>query len=1227
MRAYVTLLTVLALLCTLLPVVPPNANAATLPIELSKKVLPVGYAGTQMTVTANTSFPLVRDTKVTIYDLAGKMMPVVENVVVHDSKRLTFSLAPGLREGKYSLMVQSTYVSIIEFSVTTQYDPTNVIITPGADHDIRIDWKDPLGTDIRAIVVQYIQMDTGRLFEDTVLPGVQYVVLKDNLIRDKRYTIKLITQKNDLSRSPGIEFTNGGQGYRAIDTTPPGPITDIRVTARENGFDIRWEDPTDTDLATIAVQYAELGTSNWSDSYVVAKGTKGVNIREMNTAKRYQLRFTKTDTYGNWQYQLDDKKGYGYNFDTQPPTEVTALSVSGQSDNSATLSWTDPIATDSRNTEYHHANVYIRALNQTPEQVWKLVGRADKGVQSYLISGLSANITYQVRVTSVDSFGNESIGTLQSMTLTRTDLGYLTNTSIIRISQEMDGGLEFKWNSDTLSAVDFTKFKVYYAIKGTTDWKETKFSNIKVKSASLRDLPRGTYIFQFRLWDRYGVEQVIGSDFTNNGHGYFVSGYTDIPSEVADVRIQPFNGREMQIAWTAATTNGTHIEIYYAERSATPNWTFHGRVDKRDQRYSIPNLDKNKEYFFKLVVYDANKDTKSVGVVYNNSGFGYNLLGGDRHAPGEVTSAQAAITLNTLAVTYVEPTDPDFDSAIIYAYKLGTTEPVARIPVPRGSNGTTLRELLPGFSYTLKITTIDTYGNESKGVTLTNNSQGYMLTGTAISRVEVRNPLLIPDTNRLIVRFSDPMVPEYHHAIVSIRKVGQVNYTYTQTVNRTAGVTPNEVVFTNLESNQQYQVRIIAVMSNGRESAGLYLGGEKGFNLLPVNNVTNAFVTPGANRLTVAWQNHPSSTLPTAIQVEYQKIGTNVWSEPLILGPYTNEAVISGLPHDYSSYRVRVTHILNHVAASGVILDNGGAGFVPRDAYMVATPAVVHQNSYEWQDVKLLGTNTRFAWSTSTATPSTVKLYGPDGKEVTDGLTNLTITNSNQINLKVKRSLPTGTYTLVLKSREDGELSTTIEIQSTTPAPTLVASSIQSINYPSGQLTMTVTGSSFTPTTKVSIDNGTMLPVTYLNDYTLQVTTPAGLLPGAHKLTVHNDNVSSRPLAFTVQPFTNTLSLTTPTMRTSNYKAELTVTNLDANPRSGKVYLVIRRNGVLMEIKELSHQFYAYEQKKFLFEFGGNNTPYADGPTTNISIQAYVVDGFHQTPVSEPLLYTRELNL
>jgi hypothetical protein len=84
---------------------------------------------------------------------------------------------------------------------------------------------------------------------------------------------------------------------------------------------------------------------------------------------------------------------------------------------------------------------------------------------------------------------------------------------------------------------------------------------------------------------------------------------------------------------------------------------------------------------------------------------------------------------------------------------------------------------------------------------------------------------------------------------------------------------------------------------------------------------------------------------------------------------------------------------------------------------------------------------------------------------------------------------------------------------------------------------------------------------------------------------------------------------------------------LDSNARSGKIYLVIRRNGLQMEIKETSYQFSPYELKKFTFEFGGNNTPYADGPTNTITIQAYVVDGFHQTTVSEPIIYTRELNL
>ena len=112
-----------------------------------------------------------------------------------------------------------------------------------------------------------------------------------------------------------------------------------------------------------------------------------------------------------------------------------------------------------------------------------------------------------------------------------------------------------------------------------------------------------------------------------------------------------------------------------------------------------------------------------------------------------------------------------------------------------------------------------------------------------------------------------------------------------------------------------------------------------------------------------------------------------------------------------------------------------------------------------------------------------------------------------------------------------------------------------------------------------------------------------------------------------VHAFTAKGSLTAPSMRNGAYRADVQVTNLDINQRSAKVIVVVRRNGLFMETKEFDQSFSGYENKSLKFDFGGTNTPYADGPTNNITLQVFVVDSYQSSPLAEPGLYSQELNL
>lgn len=1223
-RLAIALLTVLTLLFALFPGLPEPAAAAEL-VSLSKSDFVIGYPPTAVTLSGSDAFKFKSDTRVYLYNANNSDTRAVQGVQVIDSKTLTFTLQPGLSAGKYSLLVMSYTQTTIPLTILTSYDPTNVTITPGANADIRVDWTDPNALDINDIVIQYSLIDQNSYVPVHVPRGVGTYTIK-NLQHKKAYKFMIYSTKLDNTKSPGVTLTNGGAGYTAVDSTPPGDITNLAVKAVPNGFQLNWTDPVNpdypnnpalSDLSLITVQYAEHGTSNWSEGFVVAKGVQTATLTPMNTAKRYDFRFTKLDVNGNWNYQIDTHNGYGYAGDTDPPAEVTSLHVSTGSDTSASITWYDPQTTD-----FHHVNVYLKSPLSTD---WKFIGRADKDLQTFQLNGLAPGIDYTLKATTVDQVGNESNGSITGVfrTATLSDRNDLTN---VEIKQEVSGGLVMTWPSDNVSTVDFNRFKMYYASMTATDpkdFKPTEFSNKGAKTASLRDMPRGLYKLDMRLVDSFGLMQSLQM-YNNSGAGYYVSGNgTNLPADVQNVKVLGTDGINLDLTWDASSTTGTHLQVYVAERSQNPSWRLLGKVDVRNQRFTATGLSSAKDYFFKLVVLDANRNLESPGVIYDNSGYGYNVIGGDRYPPQEVTNASATVNMNSLVVSYIEPPDADFNLVNIYAKKLNSNDAVNPVPVTRGSNGTTIRDLVPGQAYTLRITTVDNSGNESAGITLNNNGAGYLIAGVGQATNEVRGAYAIPNFNQLTVRFQDPTITDYARTLVAIKKVSDA--TYTNEVSLSKG--QNEQVFSGLDSNQAYMVRLITVTSSGKQSTGIYLGGTNGISMQPISSVSNARVTPGTNRLNVTWSD-PSSTVPTGIAVEVMPMGRSVWSEPQIVRPGTGALVFNGLSGS-QPYKVRITTLRNEIGSPSVILDGSsygsGPGYTPRDTAIAAAPShILSGNAGDTQVVSIIGRNTRFNSLSSTD----VTLYGADGSAITDAIKSTTSSGSTRIDVRLSRNLVPGTYTLQVRSNEDGVLATSITVQNTAPQPEITSLSSTAANYGYGTFSMTINGDGFNSASKVVIDNGSPISASSNDSKTLTFSMPTGLQPGTHKITVSTNGVSTAPMIFTVNAFKSQVTmLSIPSVRNGIFRGECSVSNLDLNPRTAKVILIIRRNDQFVEERETTVTFNGYETKKVKVDFGGANTPYSIGPTQTISVQAFIVDDSSLTPLADPTVSYTTLNL
>lgn len=102
----------------------------------------------------------------------------------------------------------------------------------------------------------------------------------------------------------------------------------------------------------------------------------------------------------------------------------------------------------------------------------------------------------------------------------------------------------------------------------------------------------------------------------------------------------------------------------------------------------------------------------------------------DNTPPAEVSNPNVIPGRLNLAITWVDPPDADLDKCKIYLTEGTDAKNVAdwgqaRLEVKKGVQSATVGGLVYGQPYVIKITTVDTSTNESNGLTMDNDRQGY----------------------------------------------------------------------------------------------------------------------------------------------------------------------------------------------------------------------------------------------------------------------------------------------------------------------------------------------------------------------------------------------------------------------------------------------------------------------------------------------------------------------
>lgn len=384
---------------------------------------------------------------------------------------------------------------------------TDAYAIPG-DGKLIILWTDPTDEDLDHVVIS-----GGDIGPVTVGKGIQTATIT-GLTNDTGYTFTIAAADTAGNVSAGIQVT----GTPALDTTPPGEVTDTYVIPGDGKLTVLWTDPADLDLDRVLVTTA--------GGIVLAEADKGeqrATITGLTNGTEYSFAIVTADIAGNMSAGVP-VTGIPAP-DTTAPSAVTGASVTA-GDGKLTITWTDPADLD-----LDHIILSGGGIGSVT------VGR---GIQSAVITGLANGTEYTLAILAADIEGNISDG----VTVTGTPAAAPDTTAPADVANASaaagDGQMTITWTDPADADFD------HVVISGGNIASVTVGKGIQ--TAVITNLTNGTeYTFTIAAADLAGN---ISAGVTVTGTPSAVPvPDTTAPAEVTGASVTADDG-QLTIAWT-----------------------------------------------------------------------------------------------------------------------------------------------------------------------------------------------------------------------------------------------------------------------------------------------------------------------------------------------------------------------------------------------------------------------------------------------------------------------------------------------------------------------------------------------------------------------------------------------------------------------------------------------------------------------------------------------------
>jgi hypothetical protein len=359
-----------------------------------------------------------------------------------------------------------------------------------------------------------------------------------------------------------------------IDTIPPANVSNLTASnITDTGFTLSWIKPSDNDYSK-----AEIYLNN--ELFTVLSGSvQTYPFTGLSSETSYSVKIVSLDNTGNKSNGSTITVKTNMTPDTSAPANVTNL-TGVQTHNSIRLTWTNPEDQDFAKVRVYEDGVYRKSVT------------AAEGSNAFF-DNLNPETEYTFKVTSVDTTGNESLGTtIAVMTLP---------LPVVKDLKNVDANAKYdrvKLSWELPESEYFHHVNIYRKVIKEESFLKSLFSlgTIHVSAADTADgykpmfETNGTYWTDLTVEPDTGYEYKLTTENTDSRESTGITVQVETPQEpkpkIEEASFTPNENGDYVVSWSDPTTGNVKIKVGGKEYKTVPSSLKTYTIPKSDLTYT-----------------------------------------------------------------------------------------------------------------------------------------------------------------------------------------------------------------------------------------------------------------------------------------------------------------------------------------------------------------------------------------------------------------------------------------------------------------------------------------------------------------------------------------------------------------------------------------------------------------------------------------------------------------